>query len=342
MSRMISTRALWTLVRAGDLRARVRANRDGTAAIRLHLAGAAVATGLLDALADGQATTEELARRMAVPDAALLEAFLRVVAEAGFVAGGDGAPWTLTSRGRAVVDDDLVRAAYEAFPGFHTALYRELGPLLAGGPARRDVAEQGALIARISAGFEPFVLDQLTRAVRERRPGRVLDIGVGAGLQLAAMLDAAPEAEGVGIDVDAGAVALAEETLTARGLRGRAQVLQADIRGDRAGPLDRPFEFALLANVIYYVPMGERVALLRDIAGLLTPGGVLFVVTTVATQQLFSRHFDLLLRAQEGQMELSDAGTLVEQLAEAGLSPLPPRPLAPGTPIVSVVATRPA
>jgi cyclopropane fatty-acyl-phospholipid synthase-like methyltransferase len=177
--------------------------------------------------------------------------------------------------------------------------------------------------------------------VRERRPGRVLDIGAGAGLQLAAMLDAAPEAEGVGIDVDAGAVALAEETLATRGLSGRAQVLQADIRDGRAGPLDRPFDFALLANVIYYVPMGERVALLRDIAGLLTPGGVLFVVTTVATQQLFSRHFDLLLRAQEGQMELSDAGTLVGQLAEAGLSPLPPRPLAPGTPIVSVVATRP-
>jgi hypothetical protein len=107
---MISTRALWTLVRAGDLRARVRANRDGVAAIRLHLAGAAVGTGLLDALADGPATTEELARRMAVPDAALLEAFLRVVAEVRFVAGGDGAPWTLTSRGRAAVDDDLVRA----------------------------------------------------------------------------------------------------------------------------------------------------------------------------------------------------------------------------------------
>ena len=38
MPRMISTRALWTLVRAGDFRARVRANRDGAAAIRLHLA----------------------------------------------------------------------------------------------------------------------------------------------------------------------------------------------------------------------------------------------------------------------------------------------------------------
>lgn len=339
---MISARALWTLARAGDLRARARAQREATAAIRLHLASAAVATGLLDSLAGDSATTAELGRRMAVPNASLLEAFLRVVAEAGFVTGGDGTPWRLTSRGRAVVDDDLVRAAYEAFPGFHTALYRELGPLLAGGPGRRDVAEQGGLIARISAGFEPLVLDRLSRAVTERRPRRVLDIGCGSGLQLAAMLDAAPSAEGVGIDVDAAAVALAEDTLTGRGLAGRARVLQADVRAGRAGPLEQPVDFALLANVIYYVPTDERVAMLRDVADLLTPGGVLLVVTTVVEAQLFSRHFDLLLRAQEGRMELPDADTLVAQLTEAGLSPQAPRALAPGVPVVTVLATRPS
>jgi SAM-dependent methyltransferase len=339
MPNLVSPRTLWTLVRGGDLRARVRANREGAAGIRLHLAGAAVSTGLLDSLAGGEASTAELARRMEVRDAALLEAFVRVVAAAGFVAGG-GTAWRLTARGRAVVDDDLVRAAYEAFSGFHTELYREIGPLLAGGPGRRDVAEQAGLIARISAGLEPFVLDQLTRAVTQRRARRVLDIGCGAGLQLAAMLEAAPEAEGVGIDVDPAAAALAERTLADRGLAGRALVLQHDVRDGRPGPLAQPFDVAVLANVLYYVPMGERVPLLRDIAELLAPDGVLFVVTTVTTPQLFSRHFDLLLRAQEGQMELSDADTLVAQLTEAGLRPQSPRPLAPGAPVVSVVATR--
>jgi SAM-dependent methyltransferase len=278
---------------------------------------------------------------MGVAGSPLLEAFLRVVAAAGFVDEDGSGGWGLTSRGRAVVEDDLVRAAYEAFPGFHTALYREIGPLLAGGPGRRDVAEQGALIARISAGLEPFVVDELTRAVAERHPRRVLDIGCGAGLQLAAMLAAAPEAHGVGIDVDAGAVALAEQTLAGRGLAGRSQVVEGDIRDGRAGSLREPFNFAVLANVIYYVPTEERVALLREVADLLAPGGVVLVVTTVATSQLFSRHFDLLLRAQEGRMELSDADTLLEQLTAAGLRPAPPRPLAPGAPVVSVLATRP-
>jgi len=82
--------ALWRVVRAGNLPARVRANRDGAAAIRLHVAGAAVDTGLLDALADGDAGTAELAERLGVTDQPLFEAFVRVVAAMGLVSG-DGA-----------------------------------------------------------------------------------------------------------------------------------------------------------------------------------------------------------------------------------------------------------
>ena len=109
---------------------------------------------------------------------------------------------------------------------------------------------------------------------------------------------------------------------------------------DRTGPLAEPFDLAVLANVIYYVPMGERVGLLRDIASLLAPGGVLLLVTSVATGQLFSRHFDLLLRAQEGAMELPDAGELLGQLTAAGFTPSSPRPIAPGAPVLTVRAVR--
>ena len=87
--------------------------------------------------------------------------------------------------------------------------------------------------------------------------------------------------------------------------------------------------------------MAERVPLLRDIAGLLNPGGLLFLVATVATPQFFSRHFDLLLRSQEGRMELTDADGLVGQLTEAGFVVDRPRPIAPGAPAVTVTATLP-
>jgi cyclopropane fatty-acyl-phospholipid synthase-like methyltransferase len=179
--------------------------------------------------------------------------------------------------------------------------------------------------------------------VRERRPRRVLDIGCGAGLQLVSMLRAAPEAVGVGLDADGDAAALAERTLARSGLAGRGTVRNADVReAAGTGALGEPFDLALLANLVYYVPRDERVALLRTVGGLLAPGGVLLVVTTVATPQLVSRHFDLLLRAQEGAMELPDAAELVEQLAAAGLRPEAPVTIAPGSPLVAVRATVPA
>jgi SAM-dependent methyltransferase len=337
MARLSRARTLLTLLRSGDLRTRLRVTRDGQAAIRLGLGAAALDTGVLDALAGGPATTAELARRVGAAGEDLLAAFLRVLAAAG-LAREEGGRWSLAAGGRAVVDDDLVRASHEAFAGFHTGLYRELGPVLAGGSRRRDVVEQGGVIARVSAAFEPFVDAVLRETVTAGAPRRVLDVGCGAGLQLATMLAAAPGAEGVGVDTDEDAAALARRTLADRGLAERARVLRADVR-DLAD--ESPFDLVLLANVVYYVPVGERVALLRSLAELLAPGGILLVVTTAATPQLVSRHFDLLLRAQQGAMELPEVDVLVDQLREAGLEPAAPRRIAPGTPLVAVSAVRP-
>ena len=344
MPAMINPGMLWKIVRAGHPAARLRATRDGLTAVRVHLCAAAVGTGLLDALAGADATTADLCRRLGAVDEELLLAFLRVAASAGLVSGGEGRPWHLTGRGRAIVEDDLVRAGYEGFSGLHTAIYRDLASMLTGGQRRGDLAEHGALIARLSQGFEPLVMDELTRAVIGRRPRRVLDIGCGSGLELAAMLEAAPAAHGVGVDVDSAAVDLAERTLYERGLSGRASIVRADVREPStrvSGPLSEPFDLAVLANVIYYLPMAERVPLLRDVAGRLAPGGLLFLVSTVATPQFFSRHFDLLLRSQEGQMEITDAAVLAGQLAEAGFRVDPPHPVAPGAPVVTITATRP-
>ena len=342
MPKMISPRATWRLLRAGNLRGRLQVTRDGQAAIRLNLVAAALATGVLDALAEGPARTAGLAARTSAVDVDLLAAFLRVLTAAGVIQGDGEGPWRLTAHGRAAVEDDLVRASCEAFAGFHTGLYRDLRGGLTGGSGRRDVVEAGGVIARVSAAFDPFVDHLLVGAVRELRPRRVLDIGCGAGLQLATMLETAPGAAGVGIDSDADAVKLAAGTLERRGLTGRADVLEADVRqaaGDRSGPLAEPFDLALLANIVYYVPPSERAALFAAIAGLLAPGGQLVVVTTVAAPQLFSRHFDLLLRAQEGAMELPEPAALAAQLTDAGLHPQPPVRLAPGAPIVAVAAT---
>ncbi len=241
--------------------------------------------------------------------------------------------------------DDLVRAAYLAFSGYHTGLYRDLHEQLGGGAGRGDVSTSGQLIARVSAGFEPFVRDMLTRIVRERHPRRVLNVGCGSGQQLASMLAAAPHASGIGVELDAAAAALAEHTLEQRGLAHRARVLRGDVMSvtsTGSAAIGGPVDLVLLANVIYYVPAASRAAFLRRLRDLLAPGGTLLVITTTATPALFSRHFDLLLRAQEGTMELPELGALRDQVRDAGLTPQAPRRIAPGEPLYAVLAVNTA
>jgi SAM-dependent methyltransferase len=331
------------VLRSGNLPARLRAAWTGLTGVRLQLTAAALDLGLLDALGEGPAGSEQLAGRLGAVDRDLLTAYLRVLAAAGLITGAD--TWRLTRFGRAVVGDDVVRASYEGYGGYHTELYRELPALLRGGPGRRDTVESGEVIARLSAAIYPLIRDLLVRTVTARRPRRVLDIGCGAGLHLAAMLEAAPEATGVGVDVDPGAAALARRTLSERGLAARGGVEVVDIREAladvRPAALADGIDLALLANSIYYVPVDERVELLRAVARLLAPGGALVVVTTVAGPQLFSRHLDLVLRAQEGRMELPAVDVLLGQLREAGLRPDPPQRIGPpGAALAAVTAVR--
>lgn len=333
MPRLFSPRATWAVLRAGDLRTRLRALRESQGGLRMHMAAAALRTGLVDALADGPRTTADLAVRMNAADAEVHRAWLDAAASVGLIRARNDT-WQLTRHGRAVRDDDLTRATYEAFADFHTGLYRELGPVLTGEQRRHDVRDKGGLIARVSAGFEPFVLGELTRLVTTTRTSRVLDVGCGAGVDLVTMVSAAPGVTGLGLDLDADAVALAERTIDEWGLGDRATVRHADVRDVVAEQPSQRFDVALLANVLYYLPPAQRVPLLRDVSTLLAPGGMLVVVTTVAEPTLFSRHFDLLLRSQEGELQLSDGDTLAGQLTDAGLTDVQVRRLVPGQPLV--------
>lgn len=331
-------RTMLQLARSGDIRARMAAVRDGQAAVRLAAVGAGLRTGLLDHVQTSPASTQDLADRGGWSDREILLGLLRVLSELGLVRETDGR-WELSGRGRAVLEDDVVRATYEGFSDYHVGLYEQVEQQLAGGPARRDIAEKGDVIARLSRAMDPFVLDALDKELERRRPHRVLDIGCGSGSHLSHMLRALPSSSGVGVETDPAAAAIARRTLGAAGLLDRAEVVEGDVRTVLDTASDG-FDLALLANVVYYLPVEERVPLLRAVADHLQPGGAVMVVTTALTDALFSRHFDLLLRAQEGDMGLPDIDVLSEQLRAAGLTPGKPRRIAVGEPLTALVATK--
>ena len=127
------------------------------------------------------------------------------------------------------------------------------------------------------------------------------------------------------------------QNLARQGFDGRARVVVGEAREKLRG--EGPFDVALLANVVYYLPVVDRPALFRQVRDTLAPGGALIVVTTALTDDLFSRHFDLLLRAQQGAMELPDMDVLRAQVEEAGFTADAPRRISPGEPIMALVAT---
>ncbi len=88
----------------------------------------------------------------------------------------------------------------------------------------------------------------------------VLDLGTGTGCLLLAFLSEAPNAQGLGVDLSNGALAIAEANARSLGLVGRARFRQ----GDWSGGLDRRFDL-ILCNPPY-IPVGDIDGLAPEVA----------------------------------------------------------------------------
>ncbi len=328
------------MARAGRAGVRLRVLRDGNAALRTAVLAGGIRTGVLPALAAAPADVRDLADRVDVVDPDLLAAFLRVLAASGLVRQKGGL-WQVTSRGRAVLEDEVARAAAIAFGTYYTELYQGLPGQLHGEAARTDLDDHADTIAVLSRGMQPLVDQAIRATVARAAPARVLDVGCGTGHQLELVLTEAPHAYGVGVDIAPTVVELARTRLDRAGMRDRSTVLAADLESlpSRIEDLGGPVDLVLLANVLYYWPRSERVRILRAVGDLVRPGGTLLLITTVTAPDLFTRHFDLLLQAQGRGIDLPTTDELRRHLTDAGLQPGPDHRVAPGVPIVVVTAT---
>ena len=137
----------------------------------------------------------------------------------------------------------------------------------------------------------------LIDAVLHRRDRKdawsILDMGVGSGCLLCALLHEMPKAQGVGVDRSEAALAVARKNAAGLGLENRAQFLVSDWGCAVEGPFDilianPPYirEGAQLpADVSDFEPSGALFAgtdglaayrvILADVARLLAPGGLL-------------------------------------------------------------------
>lgn len=96
------------------------------------------------------------------------------------------------------------------------------------------------------------VVDMALRAFPEGRPFSVLDLGVGSGAILLAILAERPGAKGLGIDVSDEALAVARENAAHLGLAGRAALLRGDWTAGIGGE-----SFDLVVSNPPYIPTAD-------------------------------------------------------------------------------------
>lgn len=111
---------------------------------------------------------------------------------------------------------------------------------------------------------ETVVEAALARASDRDAPLSVLDLGTGTGCLLLAFLSERPNARGVGIDSNPGAVTVASRNADRLGLATRAQFLVADFADDIPLLAGQRFD-AILSNPPY-IPDGEIDGLAPDVA----------------------------------------------------------------------------
>ena len=140
---------------------------------------------------------------------------------------------------------------------------------------RRDVAAAFLNERSLLIPDRARQLEVLLRVLRfaPTPPRRVLDLGCGDGLLLAAVLEAFPEASGVAVDYSPPMLEQARRRLAALG--PRVEVAEADL----ATPAWRrtvvgPFDAVVSGFAIHHLPDERKQALYREIFDLLADGGV--------------------------------------------------------------------
>jgi cyclopropane fatty-acyl-phospholipid synthase-like methyltransferase len=127
-------------------------------------------------------------------------------------------------------------------------------------------------------------LDVLLRVLHfaERPVLRVLDVGCGDAVLLATVLQAFPDATGIGVDFSPLMLEQARARLAAFGTRGK--VAEADLGSpDWHGVASGPFDAVVSSFAIHHLKDPRKKALYAEIFCLLNPGGIFLNTEHVAS-----------------------------------------------------------
>ena len=231
-------------------------------------------------LASGPMTTDELSRRVAMPEAPL-EVLLRAGAALKLISVDRKRRWVLAPRGAAF----LTVPGLEPMVRHHHVLYGDLSdPLaffrgqtetaLAGfwpyvfGPLAQDDAGLAARYSRLMAESQVIVAEDTLRLVDLSRRWQILDLGGGTGAFLAEVGKAHPGLKLSLFDMPAVLAAVPAS------LKNRVVLHPGDFRAD---PLPQGADTISLVRVLYDHPDATVANLLAKVHETLPPGGMIVI-----------------------------------------------------------------
>jgi SAM-dependent methyltransferase len=178
---------------------------------------------------------------------------------------------------------------------------------------RWERMQERYLVRRAERFATMIYLVQELCSAPEVRALRVLCLGCGPGSLMEPLLDAIPQAEVLGIDLNPTMLLLARERLARFGARAkagaranvRAHLVQADLRDPSwAEGIPVPVDAVLSATALHWLLPEPLTALYRQVARMLRPGGLLLNADHVGSeyaplQRAWERHRET-MREREG------------------------------------------
>jgi len=246
--------------------------------------------GLLDLLAEGALSTEQIAAAVHLPQGGA-DRLLRAAASLGLVESVGSGRWVLGSGGAALRGN---RGIAEMV-GHHSALYADLADPVAllrrgggGGDLSRfwryaesagtGTGDEVGGYSKLMTASQPLIADQLIDAYPFARHRRVLDIGGGEGAFVAALAARVPKLD-LGL-FDLPAVGERARVRLDRVAPGTCcTILGGDFLTD---PLPMGWDLITLVRVLHDHDDGPAMALLRRIHAALPEGGRLLIAEPMA------------------------------------------------------------
>lgn len=187
--------------------------------------------------------------------------------------------------------------------------------------------QDGEMIARSSRILEPLQNEVIHTLYPKAGSVRLLEVGCGTGIYIKLAAISNPQLTAVGLELQAPVADMARQNMEAWGLQERVTIEVGDVREKSFAD---GFDLVTSYNNIYYFPVADRVALLKQLRSFLKPGGSLFLTTGCQGGSLAMELLNLWGATTQGCDRLPDADEMVSQMESAGFVNVTKKSLMPG------------